>query len=181
MGENAANNCKDLVAQFTDKIMCSEDAREAFADFHDEGLALEKRLMAIEPAFSGECGRLREDAIQIAGLLALLDEADCIDVTLAHRAISIVRWYKKSFFALLFRPYFEHMEEKCERIFDLIEASSEKRVPLRMLRNTHRITKEDITAIQAMYPSKFTIETIQASRGGRASSVIRKNERNDKI
>jgi hypothetical protein len=60
----------DLVVRFTDRIGCDARARELFADFHDGGVELEQHLAAVEPALDGECGRWREDAIQIAGLLA---------------------------------------------------------------------------------------------------------------
>jgi hypothetical protein len=104
LGES--KNADDLAAKFTQRIECHADAREIFANFHDEGVELERSLATIEPALSGECGRWREDAIQIAGLLALLEDADRIDISLAQRAVDVVRWCKKSFLALFLKPCF---------------------------------------------------------------------------
>jgi hypothetical protein len=168
----------DLAAQFTNRIECDFGAREVFADFHDEGLELEKCLVAVEPALSGECGRWREDAIQIAGLLAAFDEVDRIDVSLARRAVNVVRWCKKSFLALFLRPYFERIDEKCERILDIIDSSPNKQAQLRTLRNNHNIIERDIAAIQAMYPHRFAVETVQLASGGRPSKIICENKDN---
>jgi hypothetical protein len=172
MAMETSSNDDDLVMRFTDRIKCDTEARKMFADFHDEGWTLEQQLLPIELALEGECGRWREDAIQIAGLLASLEEVEKIDVALAQRAINVVRWCKKSFLGMFLGPYFDRVNDKCERILEIVEASPDRQVSLRTLKNNHTITEMDIIAIQAVYPQRFRIETVK-SNTGRPSKVVR--------
>jgi hypothetical protein len=175
-GMDDPKNDDGRIAWFTERIECGNDAREIFADFHDEGLALEQSLIPIEPALGGECGRWREDAIQIAGLLAALEKGKHIDAALARKATNVVRWCKKSFLAMFLKPYFARIDEKCERMMDAIDGSPDKQAPLRLLRNSHGIGEQDIAGIQAMYPHKFSIGISQLPNGGRPSKVIWENK-----
>jgi hypothetical protein len=170
--ENREKTGDDIVAQFTERIVCDGDAREIFANFHDEGLAVERCLVPVEPAFDGECGRWREDAIQIAGLLAAIKEEGAIDGLLAQQAVNIVRWCKKSFLMMFLNPYFDRIDDRCERLMDIIESSPDRQISLRILKNNHTISEKDIIAIQAVYPQKFMVETVK-SNTGRPSKVVR--------
>jgi hypothetical protein len=172
IAENLENKDDDIAARFTDRIVCDGNAREIFANFHDEGLTIERRLIPVEPALDGECGRWREDAIQIAGLLAAIKEVNAIDGTLAQKAVNIVRWCKKSFLMMFLKPYFDRVDDRCERLMDIIEASPDRQISLRTLKNNHTISEKDIIAIQALYPQRFAIEIVK-SNIGRPSKVVR--------
>jgi hypothetical protein len=65
-------------------ISCDGDARSAFADFYDEGVLLDRELSAAVPEPSGECGLWREDATQIAGLIACYEERARKSILLAR-------------------------------------------------------------------------------------------------
>jgi hypothetical protein len=156
-------------------IECSDEARQIFIDFYNEGYEIEHCIYALSKDFPGECSRWREDAIQIAGLLACFEDKTCIDADLAMRASNIVRWCKKNFLRMACKWYIEFFDEKFERILDLMERSSSNSISIRDLKFRNGFTQDGINAICALYVDEISIEQVKpkSKKGGRPSAILR--------
>jgi hypothetical protein len=152
-------------------ISCDIQAQEVFKDFHDEGVEIQELLAPLIPEIIGENSRWREDAIQIAGLLACLENRLGIDRNLSERACSIVRWCKKSFLLLAIRDC-EAPKSKFERLLELLEDSDDGCVSIRDFQKSHTFPKKDLDLMLEFHPSQIRQE-IRKAKTGRPSAVIR--------
>jgi hypothetical protein len=172
ISQNDGRSIEEYIEAAMVKIRCADDARECFADFHDYSVECGERMAVFDPAMAGECGRWREDAITIAGLLACAERKPEVDVDLAKRAIKIVKWLKKNYLSLLLSKHIGQIQEKYERLLDLIDSSPGKCVTVRQLYNNHGISKQDIASMNVSYPDTFIVEMTNNPNGGRPSQII---------
>ncbi|MDR2341329.1 MAG: DUF3987 domain-containing protein [Puniceicoccales bacterium] len=158
-------------------VQCDGSARKAFFNLHNEGLELENELLPIGLKVEGITGRWHEDAIQIAGLLALLENRQTIGMEIAGRACALVRWCKKSFLrAIVYKS--TRQEEKFEKFFTILESTPHGKISRRDLIRTHHIKTELIDAMLTLYPEKFRSEIICPPKAGRPSEIICLNSAN---
>jgi hypothetical protein len=153
-------------------IPCDTQAQEVFKDFHDEGIEIQELLAPLIPEIIGENSRWREDAIQIAGLLACLENRLGIDRDLSERACAIVRWCKKSFLLLAIRDC-EAPKSKFERLLELLEDSDNGCLSARDLQKTHGFLRKDLDLMLEFNPSLICREIKKPPKQGRPSVVVR--------
>jgi hypothetical protein len=161
-----------------ESIPCDDAARNAFADFHDEGHELECALTEFFPDLSGECSRWREDAIAVAGLLSRFALLESITRELALLACAIVRWCKKSFLTMLLRYNPVEIDDLLQRVIDLIDDSEKGYVSTRHLRKNNGISEQMLRGIILANPGVIVLkEARTSSKQGRHSKIVRFAER----
>jgi hypothetical protein len=136
------------------KIGCTTGARAAFRSLFNEGLELENEILALGLEVEGITSRWREDAIQIAGILATLENRSVIDQEIAERACALVRWYKKSFLrSIIYKTTVQ--EERFEKFFNILESTPHGKISRRDLLHSHGIKRKTVDALLILFPTPF--------------------------
>ena len=91
------------------EMRCSEAAREIFTAFHNEAVDFENRNF---PDLAGESSRWRENAIKVAGLLALSELRQEVGVEDARAAVAVVKWCGFNYFKMLSSSRRSRLEEE---------------------------------------------------------------------
>ena len=142
-------------------------AREAFRQWHNKGVSLRNGMLR---DVEGEAGRWRENAIRIAGVLAVASGAVRITEELAHDAIRLCRWAVFSGLSLLASGRTARQSEQRTKLLLILEAGP---VTARDLHRRHSFTKSDIQHLAAVYPDDFILETVKPESAGRPSEIVR--------
>lgn len=150
------------------QIRCTPEAREIFARFHDESVDLERGPYS---DMQGELSRWRENAIKLAGVFALAENADTVSPDLAERAVSVVRWCGFSYLGLLQVGRRERLRADLDRVLELIRESGGE-VSLGVLGRSHGIKRPRVEALTAIFPTHLTIERRPHSGAGRPAEVV---------
>lgn len=140
-------------------------AREAFRQWHNEGVTLRNGLLR---DVEGEAGRWRENAIRIAGVLTVAAGADRITEGLAQDAIRLCRWAVFSGLSLLASGRAARQSEQRTRLMLILGAGA---VTVRDLQRRHGFTRAELQHLATGYPDDFILETVQT--GGRPSETVR--------
>ncbi len=152
------------------EIVCSPEAREVFAKFHDEGVDLERRYC---PDLVGEFSRQRENAVKIAGLFALVEDRGEICAELAERATEVVRWVGYNYLTLIQSERQRRLKKDMERIVEILGECG-GRINLGALAQYHGIKREKVEALLAVYPGTFVLKKVPQPSGkaGRPSELL---------
>jgi len=142
-------------------------AREAFRQWHNKGVTLRNGLLR---DVEGEAGRWRENAIRIAGVLAVAAGTRKITEELAQDAIRLCRWAVFSGLSLLSAGRMARQSEQRTRLLAILNTGQET---VRNLHRRHGFSKSEIKHLVAVYPDDFTQETVKPEKAGRPSEVVR--------
>jgi hypothetical protein len=151
------------------EIICTAEAREVFAQFHDVSVDLERGAFA---DLTGELSRWRENAIKVAGLFALAESKTTISADVAARACAVVRWCGFNYLGLLQSGRRERMHEEFERVAQLLRSNGGE-MPVGRLASAHGIKREQLNALVAMFPAELEIERRAQAGAGRPAEVVR--------
>ncbi len=143
-------------------------AREAFRHWHNAGVKLRNGLLR---DVEGEAGRWRENAIRIAGVLAVAAGAGRITESIAADAIRLCRWAVFSGLSLLASGRAARQSEQAGRLRELLAAGP---VTVRDLGRRHGFNKSTIQHLVAIYPDDFIVETVKHESAGRPSQIVRR-------
>ena len=152
------------------RITCSLEAREVFRQFHNESVQLRRgEYKDIE----AELGRWRENAIRIGVVLATADNPEGVELTAeqAARAVELARWCVHSGLQITDTARMQKRAERAEELQTLLLRSG-GRETLRNLERSHGFKLEEVRALAAQFPERFTIER-KEDAGGRPSEVLR--------
>lgn len=152
------------------EIVCSPEAREVFAKFHDEGVDLERRYC---PDLVGEFSRQRENAVKIAGLFALAEDCGEISAELAERATEVVRWVGYNYLTLIQSERQKRLKKDMERVMEIL-AECGGQINLGALAQYHGIKREKVEALLVVYPGAFVLKKVPQPQGkaGRPSELL---------
>jgi len=158
-------------------IPCSQEAWDVFRDYHNE--TVRQRNGALREV-QEELGRARENAIRLALGQCVADALEAGDqppteLTADHarRGVALARYYYDQFIRLL-RPAQTAIKLRAFTELERICRSNGGSVTLRVLRNSHGLTTEDVERTVGLFPTRLAIETNAGSaRGGRPSRVLR--------
>jgi len=142
-------------------------AREAFLQWHNESVKLRNGLLR---DVEGEAGRWRENAIRIAGVLAVAAGAERITERIAADAIRLCRWAVFSGLSLLASGRTARQSEQRIKLLLILEAGP---VTARDLHRRHGVSKSTIRHLITVCPDDFILETIKPEGAGRPSEVVR--------
>lgn len=150
-------------------IMCDAEAREVFRAFHNETVDYRNgRFADIE----AELGRWRENAIRIAGGMAVAEGVSRISGELATRAVALARWGHLSGLALMNGRAEEQRRARLDRIMGLArEAGGE--ITLRLLKKNHGVSETEVEHLARLHPSQLIIAEKCGEKGGRPSRILR--------
>ena len=151
------------------EIVCSPEAREVFAKFHDEGVELERGPFA---DLNGELSRQRENAIKVAGLFAMVEPSTTISAALAERAVSVVRWCGYNYLGMLQSGRRERQREELERVQDVLQRHGGQ-INLGKLDGDHGINRARLNSIMAANPGELEVVQLTTGKAGRPGEVLR--------
>lgn len=151
-------------------IECSPEAREVFRSFHNEAVVYRNgNFRDIE----AELGRWRENAIRIAGVLAVAEEVTTITEEIANRAITLARWTHLSGLAFINAGAEARRRSRLDRIIDLIK-EADGCITLRRLRDSHGFGEAEVEHLATIFPSKLIVEDRPGGvKGGRPSRIVK--------
>jgi hypothetical protein len=152
------------------EITCSPEARSVFRAFYNEAVDLRNgRCRDME----AELGRWRENAVRIAGGLAVLEGAASITQDIAERAVKLARWAHVSGLAVVNAGAETRRRTMLERVISLIRDAGGE-ITLRVLRKNHGVLETEVEHLARLYPSRLVVEDRPAgSKGGRPSRIVR--------
>lgn len=157
-------------------IECSTEAREVFRQFHNESVKLRNgEFRDIE----GELGRWRENAIRLAGGLAVADHYSLPDsdtITLsrgqAERGVTLARWACFSTLAMMQAGREGRRLARAQSLVRLLTDAGGK-VTLRDLGRSHGYDQDEVKRLATAYPALLQVQRIgPGDRGGRPSEVL---------
>ncbi|MDR2030424.1 MAG: DUF3987 domain-containing protein [Puniceicoccales bacterium] len=153
-------------------IPCSTEAVRNFAAFRCDAQKITIQVRRLAPEYCGDCARLAEAAIKIAGNFAILLKRKIIDAELSGRAIELTRFLKTKFLMqVLQRPKMK-IDERFDRLVYLIERAPGGELSARELQHLHHFKKEEIEKLLAECPNEVVAE-IRKSRTGRPSKILK--------
>lgn len=150
-------------------IEAAPAAREVFADFSDESVKLGRGPFA---DLDGELSRWGENAIKVAGLIAVAEDTPTISADQARRGCEIVRWAGYSYLSLLTTGRRERQREQRDRLVGILRDKGGT-VTLRDLERNNAITKPVIAGVMAAFPGDFIKERVTTGKAGQPSVILR--------
>ena len=151
-------------------IECGSEAREVFRAFHNEVVDYRNGLFRDMEA---ELGRWRENAIRIAGVLAVAEDVMYITAEIAWRAVALARWGHLSGLALINAGADARRHSRLERVLDLLR-ESDGCITLRRLRDSHGLPEAEVEHLAQLYPSRLVVgDRPGGAKGGRSSRVLK--------
>ena len=151
------------------EIGCGASAVEVFRAFENERIDLERYHF---PDFTGELSRARENAVKLAGIIALLSNESIIAETTATRAVEIVRWQIFNYLNLLQRGRLEKLKPDLKRIMDILSANNGE-IKIGELEKCIGFRREEIDNIARQFPKVIVVENPHRGGVGRPSVVVR--------
>ena len=150
-------------------IEAASAAREVFADFSDESVKLGRGPFA---DLDGELSRWGENAIKVAGLIAVAESTPTISADQARRGCEIVRWAGYSYLSLLTTGRRERLRAQRARLADILRDKGGT-VTLRELERHNAFTKPIVAGIIAAFPGDFIMERVKTGKAGQPSVILR--------
>jgi len=150
------------------EIGCCPEARELFSDFHDESVILEEGPFS---AYQGELSRWRENAIKVAGLLAIAAESPEITTDLAEAGISIVRWCALNYLAILLGGDQNRHQSDLNTLLRRID-DSHGEISLGELSRNHGISRAEVETLTRLFPEQVTLHNRKSGSAGRPSLIV---------
>lgn len=151
------------------EIICTPEAREVFAKFHDESVDLERGPFA---DLMGELSRWRENAIKVAGLFALAEDAKEVSAELAARAVRVVRWAGFNYLFMLQKGRKERMHSELATLTGILTAKGGE-LNIGKLAEKHGIKRDRLNAIVAAFPEQVEIQRRSQVGAGRPAEVAK--------
>ncbi len=157
-------------------IECSREAREVFRVWHNESVRLRNgSCQDIE----GELGRWRENAIRLAGGLAVADHfsmptGDDLTLTADHaeRGVMLARWACFSTLSMMQGGREGRRLARAQSLARLVTDAGGK-VTLRDLRRSHGYDQDEVVRLATAYPALLEVQRIgPGDQGGRPSEVL---------
>lgn len=158
-------SCVPTVSQ----ISCSPEAKEIFRLFHNKSCSLRNGAFR---AIEGELGRVRENAIRVAGIMAVAENQTNITKDIAERSVKILEWCLNSYLNLLKGSLHDKAKK---RLYELSQylAEANNVLPLRTLERSHAFKEPEIVNLVKMFPTKLMLDTYKPEGGGRPSKRLR--------
>jgi hypothetical protein len=152
------------------EIRCSPEAAVIFSQLNDETVDLENGPYCDLP---GEFSRWRENAIKVAGLIAVAERADHVTADHAERAVAIVRWCGQSYMGLLDKGRRERLQADATRLMQIVLESPKQEVPVGELERSHGFSRQKIEAVTRLFPATLELHAKPPNGPGRPSTVLR--------
>ena len=150
-------------------IQADADAREVFAKFHDESVALGRTQFQ---DLDGELSRWRENSIKLAGLFAVLEGAATVGPEIAIRACSLVRWCAHSYLSILSAGRSQAKAKEMSRLLEIV-AEHGGAVALGELGRHHGIDRKQVEVTLAACPGRLELVKLAPSGAGRPREILR--------
>jgi Protein of unknown function (DUF3987) len=151
------------------EIKADAEASEVFAQFHDESVRLGRAEFA---DVDGELSRWRENAIKVAGLLAVAEEAETLTAGIASRGCEIVRWCALSYLGILGASRAEAKRKDMARLLEIV-AQHGGSVRLGELDRQHGMTRQRVVGILSACPNRLELFKVESSKAGRPAEILR--------
>lgn len=151
------------------QLNCTHEATEAFLIFHNK---MQERRQA-EPAEAELLGKARENAIRVALVLAVMDDADQIDRTCAERAVRLIQWCLESTILMVNRHNMDRLESAAEKLYRKIKSVSGYNgvAKTRDLVRNNGYDKQALLHLVDTFPAMFDL--VKVPTKGRPSERIR--------
>jgi hypothetical protein len=146
-------------------LQTDQEAREAFRQLHNEFVRLRNTVLR---DVEGEAGRIRENAIRIAGVFAVAEGADRITAGIAERAIKLCRWGCLSSLSMLEAGRTERLAEQRSRLATLL---SDGPITLRDLHRRHGLHKSEVERLAELF-QEFEIKEHGHDGPGRPALLV---------
>lgn len=163
-------DCLDLRESEPIGVSCTDEAREALREYHNETVKLRNGPLR---DIQGQLSRCRENASRLALCIAVATRGVHVrKLTMedAKAGIAIHRWATGQLLQLLQATRQERLREMAGKLLELLyEAGGQK--SLRDLVKSNHVKETDIEAICSEYPQRFAIETLET--GGRPTRVVK--------
>ncbi|MCC6356957.1 MAG: DUF3987 domain-containing protein [Verrucomicrobiae bacterium] len=154
-------------------LVCSRDAREEFRRWHNESVDLRNgQFRDIE----GELGRWRENAIRIAGCLALADAAahglapETVSADCARRAVGLCRWAVLSGLRLMQAGRVDRLGAMAEKLAKALADCGGIRT-LRDLDHHNCIPAAETRMLASAFPNRFSVSRQKGAGAGRPAEI----------
>lgn len=154
-------------------LVCSRDAREEFRRWHNESVDLRNgQFRDIE----GELGRWRENAIRIAGCLALADAAahglapESVSADCARRAVGLCRWAVFSTLRLMQAGRMDRLNAMAEKLAKALGDCGGIRT-LRDLDHHNGIPAAETRMLASAFPGRFSVSRQKGAGAGRPAEI----------
>jgi hypothetical protein len=158
----AWESCIDQTLEMRDDprtLSVLPEAKELFTKWHNHSVKLRRgEFWDIE----GTLSRWRENAIRIAGVLAVASGAEEITIEIAQDSIRICRWAVLNSLEMLQAGRADRIRQRLRRLQDLL---IEGAMTVRDLTKNHGFTKAELERIAEAHPTRFLFETHQPSTG----------------
>lgn len=155
-------------------ITATKDAKKAFRVFGNEVVDLGRGAFA---DVAGDLTRWNENAIRIAGLIALVEASDELTQEHAARGIEIVRWCGMEYIRLIAGSRAERWQKDADSFAGVLKAAGGE-IQLSRLQSHHgyRGTKLDVLKqLVLRFPQMFAMETVkkEGTAPGAPATVFR--------
>jgi hypothetical protein len=150
-------------------IQSTPEARAVFSDFHDESVRFGKGIFA---DVDGELTRWRENAIKVAGLLAVAEDAGALSADHALRGVEIVRWAAFSYLGILSAGRAERQKDDLERLLEIVKTKGGQ-ITLRDLERHHGIKENTVKSVIAVFPNRLEVHKVTTGKAGKPSRILR--------
>lgn len=87
-------------------------------------------------------------------------------------AVSLAQWFSEQQLAILGRMANQRIERYTEKLFSLLEKSTEGKFSIRNLKNSHGFTDDQIEEIVKRHPDRLELQYLQNPKGGRPSRIV---------
>lgn len=153
------------------EIPCRTDAREVFRGFHNNA----QNYREAHPETAALMGKARENAIRVALVFAIMDDAREITAEHAMNACRLVQWCLTRTRALCRRADAERLESEARRLAEVLgRPEYQGAATVRDLHRRNGWNVEDIERLAKAFPVRFVVEEKPSTdKGGRPSRRVR--------
>ncbi|MDF7824456.1 DUF3987 domain-containing protein [Pontiellaceae bacterium B12227] len=148
------------------QIPCTPEARETFRTLHNE--SIDRRNSEIDIA--DLLGKMRENAIRLALVLAVLQDASQINGEIAENACRIVRWCIDSLLSMLSGARANTLEREVDRLTMKLEKAGGKETIRNLLRGGWE--RKKVEQLAKRFPLRFEIRTIKPPKGRPSEFIV---------
>lgn len=155
------DRCTDKTSEMQ-YIIADLEARKIFLKFQQEANDFEfDHVIPINERLDGICSRWREDAIQVAGLFALIERITTINADLATRACNYVRIMKMHFIKSCLGALVEHVDDDFADMVAHFEKSGETYIAKRDLMRALHLSAIRVEMVQKLFRDRISVENVR--------------------
>jgi len=159
------------------EIGCVPEAAEVFRAFENETIELER---CHYPDFSGELGRGRENAIKIAGILAILIGECMITKHFAESAVEVARWCIFNYLSILQLGRLKKLRPDLDRVLEVVIAKGGE-LKIGQVESSTALSREEINNLARLFSNHLKIVSLPRDGVGRPSVVVRTVSKSSKF